>query len=159
MHDEHDEQIVPDERIGPFRLRQPAGPQRARLTDAEEEDRDGVLVIRTRDVSLFIEGDVVTQVGIHGEHPGRTADGLRLGTPLAEVRGKLVADLFDEVLRIEGVAGLCFTTDEGMGDIDDADHEEGAVLELPGKDRITWIGVYVDAEGDGERDIVDVVLT
>lgn len=160
MHDEDDGLIVPGERIGPFRLGQPAGPLRARLTDVEEEDRDGVLVLETRDVSLFVEDGALTQVGVHGEHPGRTAGGLRLGMTLAEVEGKLVADLFDEVLLLDGVAGLCFATDEGLGDIDDADPDEELVLELPGRDRITWIGVYVAGTGEDEaREFVAVALT
>lgn len=159
MHDD-DRQIVPGERIGPFRLRAPGGPQRALLTDVEEDDRGSVLVIESRDVSLFIEEGLVTQVGIHGEHTGQTADGLRLGMRLDEVRGKLVANLFDEVLQLAGVAGLCFSTDEGLGVEEDEERSDDEVLELPGGDTITWIGVYVDGgDDDEEQDLVEVVLT
>lgn len=156
MHD--DEQIVPGQRIGPFHLGEAEGPLRARLADADvnEEDRDTVRVIEIRNVSLYVEGGVVTQVGVRGDHPAQTSDGLRLGMTLREVRGTLVADLFDEVLLLAGVAGLCFTTDEGLGDVDDEDRDDEAVLELPGSDRITWIGVYTSND---EPALVAVALT
>jgi hypothetical protein len=157
MHDD-DEQIVPGLRIGPFRLGEAEAPLRARLAgaDVKEEDRGAVRVIEGHNVSLFVEDGVVTQVGVHGDHPARTSDGLRLGMTLREVRGTLVADLFDEVLLLDGVAGLCFTTDEGLGDIDDETSDEETVLELPGSDRITWIGVYTATD---EPTLVAVALT
>lgn len=156
MHD--DEQIVPGLRIGSFHLGEAEGPLRARLTgvDVNEENRDTVRVLELDNVSLFVEDGVVTQVGVHGDHPARTHDGLRLGMTLREVPGRLVADLFDEVLLLDGVAGLCFTTDEGFGDVDDEDLDGEAVLELPGSDRITWIGVFT---ANDEPEFVTVALT
>ncbi len=159
MHD--DEQIVPGLRIGRFHLGEAEAALRARLAGAElnEEDRGTVRVIELDNVSLFVEGGVVTQVGVHGDHPARTRDGLRLGMSLREVAGKLVADPHDEVLLLDGVAGLCFTTDEGLGDVDDDDEYsvDEAVVELPGSDRITWIGVYMANED--QPTLVAVELT
>ena len=158
MQDDNDAQIVPGLRIGPFHLGEAEAALRARLAGAEvnEENRDSVRVLELGDVSLFVEDGVVTQVGVHGDHPARARDGLRLGMTLREVPGKLVADLFDEVLLLDGVAGLCFTTDEGFGDVDDEDLDGEAVLELPGSDRITWIGVFT---ANDEPELVAVALT
>ncbi|WP_434416885.1 hypothetical protein [Nannocystis pusilla] len=90
---------------------------------------------------------MVTQVGIHEEHPACTAEGLRLGMTLGQVQGRLLADPVDEVLLLEGVAGLCFSTDEALTRAATASLERGEPVVLSRKDRITWIGV-VPPEND-----------
>jgi hypothetical protein len=156
MIDDHE--IVPGERIGPFRLGAPAGPQLERLAAASpvEEVRDDVRVYETRDVTLFVEHGAVTQVGVHGEHPGQTDSGLRLGMTLDEVKGPIFVDTFNEVLVLAGVPGLCFTTDRDLGPLveDRADDP----VELPRGDRISWIGVFAPDEEDEEDEIVEVLL-
>ncbi|MCY1007786.1 hypothetical protein OV079_19955 [Nannocystis pusilla] len=149
--------IIPGRSIGPFRLGEPGEPQVA-LLDGERtvEMRGAMRVVLTRDVSLFIEDGVVTQVGIHGEHPACTAEGLRLGMKLGQVQGRLRVDPVDEVLLLEGVAGLCFSTDEGTGRAATANLERGEPVVLSRKDRITWIGV-IPPENDS-HEVVPVRL-
>ncbi|MCY0995187.1 hypothetical protein OV203_49125 [Nannocystis sp. ILAH1] len=137
-------QIIPGRSIGPFRLGEPGEPQVALLEgERTVEMRGAMRVVLTRDVSLFIEDGVVTQVGIHEEHPACTAEGLRLGMTLGQVQGRLLADPVDEVLLLAGVAGLCFSTDEGLERAATANLERGEPVVLSSTDRISWIGVIL----------------
>lgn len=134
--------IIPGQCIGPFRVGEPAGPQEALLEGAGAvvlEQRGDMRLVHSRDVTLFIEDEVVTQVGIHDEHPGRTAEGLGLGVTLGEIDGVLLLDPVNEVLLLEGVEGLCFSTDEEREAV--AEVEEGRPAVLPQAARISWIGV------------------
>ena len=138
--------IIPGQRIDSFEVGQPGDAQIA-LLDGEHsiEVRGAMRVVKSREVSLFIEDDILTQVGIHDGHTGRTSDGLRLGMTLGEVEGELLLDPINEVLLLAGVTGLCFSTeDDGeLVRLADAVREEGTTPVLAGDQRITWIGVHL----------------
>ncbi|WAS97318.1 hypothetical protein [Nannocystis punicea] len=136
--------IVPGESIGPFRVGEAIEPQLALLTgDVAVEERGDTRVFTTRDVSLFVEAGLVTQIGIHEEHPGATSEGLRLGMTLGEVEGELLLDPFNEVLLFAGVDGLCFSTGQALEPVAEAALNEAAPAVLSRADRIEWIGVHL----------------
>ncbi|MDC0667011.1 hypothetical protein [Nannocystis radixulma] len=144
MHE--DPRIIPGRGIEPFEVGRSGESQIALLTGEQAVEARGTMrVVKTRDVTLFIEDEVVTQVGIHEEHTGRTSDGLRLGMTLGEVAGELMLDPYNEVLLLAGVAGLCFSTDDDaeLGRAADEAREEGAPVVLSRADRIMWIGVHL----------------
>jgi len=138
--------IIPGQRIDPFEVGGPGEAQIALLDEEHSVEVRGTMrVVKSRDVSLFIEDDILTQVGIHGGHAGRTSDGLRLGMTLDEVEGELLLDPVNEVLLLPGVAGLCFSTDddEALARVADAAREEGTAPVLAREQRIMWIGVHL----------------
>ncbi len=140
-----DDLIVPAERIGPFKVGELGEPQIALLNSViqDEEERGGVKVITTRDVSLFIEHHILTQVGIHGNHPAKTGEGIRLHMKLSELKESLLLDVYDEVLVFDGVPGLCFDVDVDLTPIATAVRESLDPVELPSEATIEWIGVFV----------------
>lgn len=140
-----DQEIVPAEGIGADRLGDSFAAARARLPECDVEERGTTRVLHTRDKSLYFDNDLLTQIGIHHQHPGRTADGLRLHQTLAEVRGELVLDAGNGVLLLAGVPGLCFSLAQ---DLLPLAGERPKVLVLPASATITWIGVFRPEDAD-----------
>lgn len=140
-----DDLIVPAERIGPFKVGELGEPQIALLNSViqDEEERGGVKVITTKDVSLFIEHHILTQVGVHGSHPAKTNDGIRLHMKLGDLSENLHLDVYDEVLVMEGTVGLCFDVDVDLTPIATSVRESLDPVELSRDATIEWIGVFV----------------
>lgn len=147
--------IQPGESIGPYRLRMKEADALELGEGWQRESRGQMTLHQLPNVTLFVEGGVVTQIGVHGDADVAGPNGSSVGAPLYELTGKLCVDVFEGVLLFEGVRGLSMD----VANLDVAELCEdayvGGIVELPKAAVLSWIGVDLE---DIEPSVASVQL-
>jgi hypothetical protein len=112
--------IVPGKATGGIRLNQDI----QEILDAEGEvfvlaasktihGNPEYTVYRSESIDLWVHGNAITQIAVHGNYKGKLLEAIGVGTPLDEVVklvGPLVLDDEDNVVP-EKIGGICFEYD------------------------------------------------